>query len=135
MADDIHAFLVARYAEEAKRWQTIWRFQAGDKRIDGYWDLGGTLGRAVNSVIDTTRGGRDLAAKRRIVELHTTGSYRTYQCSNGDHIQEWQCERAREPYAEHRYCEVCGGGACEELPLLAAVYAEHPDYNPGWRVA
>lgn len=83
---------------------------------------------------DPARVLREVKAKRRILELHTTGSYRTYQCSNGDHIQEWQCERAKEPYTEDRYCEVCGGSKCVELPLLAAAYERHPDYDPAWRV-
>lgn len=82
---------------------------------------------------DPARVLAEVAAKRRIVELHTSGSYRTYHCDNGDHIQEWQCERAKEPYTEHRYCEVCSH-ECVELPLLAAPYADHPDFDPSWRV-
>lgn len=82
---------------------------------------------------DPARVLAEVAAKRRIVELHTSGSYRTYHCDNGDHIQEWQCERAKEPYTEHRYCEVCSH-ECVELPLLAAPYADHPDYDTAWRV-
>ena len=82
---------------------------------------------------DPARVLAEVKAKRAIVARHTTGAYRTYQCNNGDHIQEWQCERAGEPFEESRYCEVCGN-ECVELPLLATVCADHPDYDPAWRV-
>lgn len=75
-----------------------------------------------------------VAFMRRIVELHTTGVYRTYDCSNGDHIQEWQCERAKEPYTEHRYCEVCGDSECVEVPMLAGIWAGRPGFKPEWRL-
>ena len=98
---------------------------------------GADFGPAVNRLVfhqrfDAARILREVAAMRRIVELHTTGVDRDYQCSNADHIQEWQCKRAQEPYVERRYCEVCGH-ECVELPLLAAVYAEHPDYKEAWK--
>lgn len=83
---------------------------------------------------DPARVLAQVAFMRRIVELHTTGVYRTYQCSNGDHLQEWQCERAKEPYTEHRYCEVCGGSECVEVSLLAGIWAGRPGYKPEWRL-
>lgn len=139
---DIVEFLTARYTEEAKRWQMIWRFQQGDKRIDGWWDLGGTLGYAVSDIIDTTRGGREVAAKRAILALHKYGG------------------NARHPDTDSRIpvCAVCespplyntppwppevfldGDGDASMWPCLtlrhqAAPYADHADYNPAWAVA
>lgn len=83
---------------------------------------------------DPARALAQVAFMRRIVELHTTGVYRTYDCSNADHIQEWQCERAKEPYTEHRYCEVCGN-ECVEVPLLAEIWAGRPGFKNDWRLA
>lgn len=110
---DLVAFLTARYDEEAQRWKTIWRFKAGDKRIDGWWDLGGTFGRTVNAVIDTTHGGRDIAAKRRILARHAG-------CADGE-----GCCSGRTVGRDH----------CDDVADLAAPYADHPDFNPAWGVA
>jgi hypothetical protein len=82
---------------------------------------------------DPARVLAEVKAKRKLIERHTSGVIRTYHCANGDHIQEWQCERAKEPYDESRYCEVCDVD-CDELPILAAPYDQHPDFNPAWRV-
>lgn len=103
---NIVEFLNARYAEEAKRWQTIWRFQAGDRRIDGWWDLGGTFGSAVNAIVDTSQGGRDLAAKRAILAL--------------------ALEMAKD--------EIFRTAADLIVRNLAAPYFEHTDFNPAWRM-
>lgn len=113
---DIVEFLTARYAEEAKRWQTIWRFQAGDKRIDGRWDLGGTFGRAVSSIIDTTRGGREVAAKRQIVAEYEARSRDVELMLGPDTVRqrEWS-------------------GLHLAVRLLATAYADHPDFDESWR--
>ena len=122
---DICEFIEARLAEDAKRWQTIWRFKAGDKRIDGWWDLGGTLGYAVSDIIDTTRGGRDIAAKRAILALHMRG-YAEFE------------DGTRIPFCEDRSADPDFNGdlwaPCLTARLLAAPYADHEDFAPAWSV-
>ena len=59
-------------------------------------------------------------AKRRIVEVHKP--YRR--------IYGLGCENCLQP--RHVSADV-PGWPCESLRLLAAVYADHPDYDPAWR--
>jgi hypothetical protein len=61
---------------------------------------------------DPARVLADVAAKRAIVARHSTGT-------GSLRALGW-------------YCEVCNDG-CAELPALAAVYADHPDYDESWR--
>lgn len=126
---DIVAFIEARLAEDAQRWKTIWRFKVGDKSVDGWWDLGGTFGYAVNDIIDTTRGGREVAAKRRVLSRHCPG------------VAQW--EHMPIPCAGCRGCPVGKSGflyftkdinECPELRDLASAYADHPDFDPAWRI-
>ena len=75
---------------------------------------------------DPTRVLADIAAKRAIVGLHpATG---------------WRGRKGRE-----KLCETCGDPdgwdqaepvdwPCPTLRTLAQPYAEHPDYDPDWRV-
>jgi hypothetical protein len=121
---EIVAFLTAQYEEEARRWKTVWLFQtAGRERVDGWWDLGGTFGRAVNDIIDTTRAGRDLAAKRRILERHSSYDFPPNEDDGpGNYAWTAECEHCREPWP------------CPDLRDLAASYVERPGFRPEWKI-
>lgn len=75
----------------------------------------------------------EIEIKRRIVVRHMTGYGRDYgqRCTNSDHIQEWQCERAGCAYDEIRWCEACPDEPCE-LQMLAGLWAEHIDFQQVW---
>jgi hypothetical protein len=91
---------------------------------------------------DGTVDGATLVAGSRWVDKQ--GRPRTW---NANHIIRWQPERAlAECKAKRRTVELYGqiqerqewqdqGARCMYLILcdLAAVYADHPDYNPAWR--
>lgn len=71
----------------------------------------------------------DVAAKRRIIELHRSGG----RVSLGDDDQ---------PESWRDYCDTCGSGEpyeyptwwpCDTLRLLALPFADHPDCRPEWR--
>jgi hypothetical protein len=76
---------------------------------------------------DPARVLREASAKRRVVELHAPESV--------GYIDRDGQER------NSTDCEVCGSGGvpdswpCDTLRHLAAVYADHPDYDPAWRVS
>lgn len=60
----------------------------------------------------------DIAAKRRIVGIHTPNPRRS----------------VRGPFCE--VCDTAGGRyPCDTLCALAQPYADHPEFNPAWRVA
>lgn len=124
---DIVEFLSAQFDAEAKRWQTIWRFQQGDKRIDGWWDLGGTLGYAVSDIIDTTRGGREVAAKRRVLARH-------HPAVDGEmawHVGACVGCGTYGEFADPRTPDI---NDCPELRDLAAPYADRLGFKPEWMV-
>lgn len=144
---DLAAFLTERLHEDEKIARTTKQASMswGNFDADGELRDSGNAGtvawipyaedRAHIARWDPARVLAEIAAKRAIVKRHTTGVLREYRCPNSDHIQEWQCERAGDPYEETRYCEICPTGWDDcELRLLAAIYADHPDFDPGWRV-
>jgi hypothetical protein len=128
---DIVAFLTARLDEDEQVAQAV---EDNSAPFDGQWKNDGGLAlRTYNDWVlaylpdarpfrpgvldhiarhDPARVLADVAAKRAILARHSTGagSLRTHG---------W-------------YCEVCDDG-CAELPALAAVYADHPDYDESWR--
>ena len=125
------AFLTARLAEDAKRWQKIWRFKHGDRRIDGWWDLGGTFGRLVDSLTDTTRGGREVRAKRKHLEMWRDALDRMNEArrkaadatdETSKHAHELEYDRAVGAFDM----------ICDVLTLDVAIYAEHPEYDQNW---
>lgn len=120
---DIVEFLEAQYANEAKQWQTIWRFKQGDRRVDGWWDLGGTFGGLVHSLTDTTRGGRDLAAKRRRLERHRSYDF-PFNPDDGPGDYAWTpvCNACHEPWP------------CFDLRNDASPYADRPGFRPEWNL-
>lgn len=66
---------------------------------------------------DPARVLAEVAAKRRIIELHSG----MHECSTYDHNGEIDnCT-----WVIH---------ACSTILLLTAPYADHPDYSPGWDV-
>lgn len=73
-------------------------------------------------VYDPARGLRGVAAKRRVLERHQN------------------LTTAIEGIPHIRRCDGCGDANyptlvddCPELHDLASVYADHPDYDEGWR--
>jgi hypothetical protein len=73
---------------------------------------------------DPARLLREVEAKRKILTEH---KLRT----------EYEVTRPDNPYDV--FCEVCGwaadvkGSACPTLRALAAIYEDHPDYDPAWK--
>lgn len=119
MSADLTAFFSARLDEEATRQQDIW----------GKWHHQNC--EAVPDVLypDRETGAcdcgvpervlRDIEAKRQILNEHR-GSDSYVYTDDGT-----------------RACSTCGDSTirhpCQTLRLLAAVYADHPDYQEAWR--
>ncbi len=127
-AADLAVFLRRQYDEEAKRWQTLWLKWQGNKRITGGWDGWGDVGYAVSAILDTTRGGRDLAAKRAILALHSTPH---------TVVDGWCVECGGECTHEGEdRCARCGyDDGCPTARHLVAPYAGRPGWNDAWRLA
>ena len=69
---------------------------------------------------DPARVLREVTAKRAIIELHG----RSHECSTYDHNGD----------VDH--CSWClDPEDCSTLKALAAIYADHAEYNPEWAVA
>jgi hypothetical protein len=143
---DIVEFLKARLAEDeaaaqrAGAWHPDWTYDRETFSVNsGTWSV---AARRANDVPlcdvdgehvarhDPARVLRDIAAKRAIIDLH-----RSVPLVDG---------------AEGTTCAECGPTAddhavwafpgedwtpCRTLKILAAIWAEHPDYDPSWTVA
>jgi hypothetical protein len=75
---------------------------------------------------------RDVEAKRRIIELHSSRVQRIIEVYSGQQVNE---DHDTFVCAE---CGTAGGNdpvlwPCETLRLLALPYADHEDYNEEWR--
>jgi hypothetical protein len=133
---DLVEFLTARLEEDAQRWKVIWRFKAGDKSVDGWWDLGGTFGYLVDDCTNTTRGGREVAAKRKRVALYVEAKEILTEVLKSAPPEETPAtghsyvrERIKVRQATGRFI------AYEtSVRLDAMVYADHSDFDPSWRV-
>jgi hypothetical protein len=72
---------------------------------------------------------REVEAKRAIVDLHQLET--AYLESRDDDYRPIKIPEVQ--------CYICGwvsdleGWACQTLRALAAVYRDHPDYDPAWR--
>ena len=70
-------------------------------------------------------------AKRRIVEIHVVGDPDEWA------PEQWACrlcqwdEDCDSPKQDHQYG--AGRFPCATLRTLAAIYADHPDYDESWR--
>lgn len=145
MADDLVEFLRARIDEEAavaesagglsERWETSGDGDVYDgptpiavgPRGGGLYDVGAHIARH-----DPARVLADVAAKRRIVELHAL-DVRTrpaqFSEATGDLLHDVEYEVT---------CDTCGWASqdptsgCGTLRLLAIPYADHPDYRETW---
>lgn len=122
--DDLIAFMQARIAEDAKRWQRIWRAFRGDRRIGGGWDGWGPLGHLVSACVDPTRGGRETAAKRKRLELYVQArdELRAFLAGKRAHLDAKVF--ARELNRAHG----CFLALETAVRLDAYVYADHADY-------
>ena len=80
---------------------------------------------------DPARVLAECEAKRRIVEIHVVGDPDEWA------PEQWACrlcqwdEDCDSPKQDHQYG--AGRFPCATLRTLAAIYAEHPDYDEGWR--
>jgi len=72
-------------------------------------------------------------AKRKILELHASDEHECVEMHRGVYSADWPegtYAKAGEAWA-HPSLEL-HIGPCPTLLHLAAVYADHPDYNPEW---
>jgi hypothetical protein len=111
-------FLRDRYDDEARMAQAI----GGDRWQADDFDPYGYLDGAVREHIlchGPARVLREVEAKRRILDRHQLGSWRS-------HVLD----------ADVVTCQACGTPddewPCPDLRLLAMPYADHPDYQPEW---
>ena len=123
-------FLTARLDEDADRART-WL-------ADNYDDLARTSPAFREQAMALTiRVLAEVAAKRRIVELHASVHTKrlVYDYSNFRYLDE------RQPYVECSLCidpEWSDDGVlpleypCEHVRIIASVYASHPDYREEW---
>lgn len=123
-------FLLARIAEDEAMARTAGKPDTSGETLHGYTvsaaeDEGAPdAGVELIARFDPARVLAECEAKRKIVEVHETIAAFYPGCT----IETDPC------------CEVCSGGGeypgsfpCKTLRLLAAVYADHPDYRDGWR--
>lgn len=91
----------------------MWAQYAGQTRWRNF-----ARGRTIARFADPARVLADIAAKRAIVELHAD----THECTGPTLVSDPDLQ-------EGDY-----GGPCTTLRLLAQPFAEHPDFDPAWRV-
>lgn len=72
----------------------------------------------------------ECAAKRRIVEVYTDELSRALAYRN----PRWADAMNEQDKANHRLQEARLGTGEVTVRILAAVYADHPDFDPAWRV-
>jgi hypothetical protein len=144
MTSDLVAFLRARIDED----EQIARDAMAEPTGSGWWNNEGTVRSTGPDVVDWVylpvadhivwwHPGRVLAeceAKRRIIEAHsppvpyTTPSgfefepepEQSNQCRSCGYAELWEIEQYGPTYP------------CPTLLALAAVYSDHPDFDPGW---
>lgn len=143
---DIAEFLTARLDAEwqlavaaqgryagGEPWGPTWAYDREHFRvvIDGQTAVAAKDTRDVDgehiAYWDPARVLADIAAKRRIVERHGAFAPR-----GGSKLMGFW-----------KICTECGSGEeyqyptdwpCDTLRLLAALYADHPDFDPAWRI-
>lgn len=123
---EIVAFLEARFTEDAKAWKTLWLKRQGNKRITGGWDGWGDVGYAVSDILDTTRGGREIAAKRQLIDF----AFKYAADIDGEYGDGHTAEEIRAGECDDTFGQVY----MDVLRLLAAPYADHKDFAPAWSV-
>lgn len=102
-------FLLARIAEDEEAVRDA-RLDNDDDATAEWWMPGcWTRNRAL----------AECAAKRAIIERHAPAGPRWVGFPRADR-QEWYCT-----HDQHAY-------PCPDARILAAVYADHPDYDPSW---
>ena len=115
MVSDVAAFLRARLAEDEA--------DIYDRDEPESW-----CDRADGVHIGHARARREVAAKRAIAELHY-GPDACMACATWD-----SPPRGYERPLGSRFdiMGYCVPWPCPTLRALAAVYSDHPDYDPGW---
>lgn len=150
----ITEFLLARIAEDEEtaragyqgEWETqgrsVWGGNLRDGGFDTY-DEGGLGSGECNHMVrwQPARALRECEAKRRIASIHACvqGDSAEFTWSNPDgppwgHItgtrRVWGCDNCTTATVDGD--SVLVEGPCSTLRALAAVYADHPDYDPEW---
>jgi hypothetical protein len=113
---DLVAFLTARLDEIESGWKAHRRREReGD--LETLFHFGRPLAEELLA---------DIAAKRRIVELHTDTENHAHGCpGRGALDDEWHVIEAGQPLTLVY--------PCPTLRLLASVYADHSDYREEWK--
>lgn len=100
---DLTEFLLARFDEEAANAEWIHDSSEDDLRLLEFYGQC-TCGRPARVLAE-------VAAKRRIVQLHVSGEAWCDHCAGPGDIDD----------------------SCPTLRALASVYADHPDYRQEWK--
>ncbi|THV25998.1 DUF6221 family protein [Glycomyces paridis] len=127
MTSPIIDFIAARLDEDRHRAEAAapdW--DSEDERLE-WEDLPETHFAHARSH-DPARVLREVEAKRAIIAEHSTPHTVVdgFCTECGGFLPDGIHKRDRS------YCEVHGWRECETLTQLAAIWADHPDYNPEW---
>jgi hypothetical protein len=105
---DLTDFLLARYAEDEATIEKVWEDNTEWLPGAGIWTLDLPLGAPEYAIVTKERAAAEVAAKRRIVEEVLANP-----------LGKWKAGE-RSPWAD------------KMLGILAAPYADHPDYREEW---
>jgi len=128
---DLSDFLLARIADDERAAQSEWDWMI-ERHGPDFWSTGEGAVMDSEWSLETDRDATlhvsprrvlaECGAKRRIVELH----------------REELIERLDDEFPGTPYDALCvvdnDDFPCTTLRLLALPYAEHPDYDPEWKV-
>jgi hypothetical protein len=122
---NITEFLEARIAEdEAAAERGRWHNGGGTFANDNYGYL----------LVQPARVLAECAAKRATMDVHRPHDH------GGEHGDAVFCDECQwdhgddSPRIDNQPVEGFGTHPCRTLALIAAVYADHPDYDPDWRI-
>lgn len=117
---------------------------SGDIMLTGYVDAWAIPGTVVEPSIEGADAQHialsdpayvlaDCNAKRRIVELHPI--YRGPRLLAVDRSGvDFACERCHATSSIDDESVIEALGACDTLRALASIHADHPDFNPAWKL-
>jgi hypothetical protein len=128
---DIAAFLTARLDETEVRVHNDIEWWWGDRQqVEVHTDSGILTGAEgyIEPFIDPAQLLREVEAKRRLVGVHEHAAATENAAQPGD----FGCQTC---HYDRGDCVLLGFGWCDTLRIMAAPYADHPDYDPAWRVA
>jgi hypothetical protein len=138
----ITEFLLARIAEdEAAARQASWSWSRPDRPDDPDPDHWETPPGTPTEIAGPMRNvaGADTATIATHIARHDPARVLA-ECAAKRAIVEWHCTSETDlgpAYPDHQpWCEACEGALfpCVTVRHLAAIYREHPDYDPSWAV-